>query len=95
MVDRKRGVMFGGYQPGIGRRVADTYVLNFETWVGVCVHMCVCVCLWGGRGEWLAGDLSILLEPIWTSLIYVMGISSPNVPPVSPFLLLCRLKAGY
>ena len=42
-VDRKRGVMFGGYQPGIGRRVADTYILNFETWVGVCTCVCVCV----------------------------------------------------
>ena len=37
--------MFGGHQPGIGRRVADTHILNFETWVGVCVHMCVCLCV--------------------------------------------------
>ena len=39
--------MFGKYQPGIGRRVADTYILNFETSVGVCAHVCVfvCVCL--------------------------------------------------
>ena len=36
--------MFGGYQTGIGKFVADTYILNLETWVGVCVHMCMCLC---------------------------------------------------
>ena len=37
----------------------------------MCVRACACVCVFVGEGgvEWLAGYLSILLEPIWTSVM--------------------------
>ena len=36
-VDKKRGVMFGGWQEETRRNVAGTFILNFETWV--CSHV--------------------------------------------------------
>ena len=40
-VDEHRAVVFGGYQPEAGT-VADTYILNMETWVNIRLYLCVC-----------------------------------------------------
>ena len=48
--------------------------------------VCVCVCLWGEGGvEWLAGYLSILLEPIWTSVMLWESLVPKSSLLVCPF----------
>ena len=53
----------------------------------VCVRACACVCVFVGEGgvEWLAGYLSILLEPIWTSVMLWESLVPKSSLLVCPF----------